>query len=684
MNVRYCFLCAVILWGSCWGLFAQCPPPLPIAFDDVSCVPQSFTLSAINSPDTYNWYDVPTGGTPIFQGDFFSTPVLSATTTYYVTSFDSGFSCESARVAVTALLLPTGDTAVFGTNAWNVYCFNSTNWTNYRGFYTDNNLNIDTEVIWDELTGPASAIGYNGCPVNDDNHSVRYKREGFPTGVYQIEIRNHNDDFVLLINQKAVLSRVGFGQTYTTAWVGPLDATSKVEYRWLDNADISSAEVRFNLISMPTDLYGGTLSGNSAYCLNQSPSRVGDTVVVECAQDAFVQSGSGTAITHGVANPAELRVNNFAPNDIYDAYLRFDLSSLALSNVNNVYLYLRGKTAAAYPNKLIGVYSVADVLWTEDNITGSNKPTFSASPISTTVVYDINEQWYQWDVSSYVLSQLALGEKEVSLVLRAETTEDRVVNFYSAETSLSPHLVINQRQGGCSMYTYAWQGSTACDGNWLDIPGETNVLYTLSTPNARACYRLKITDGCGNIAYSDPVAPPTAAGTTSVYPIDPNQGQVQLAGYTGNVVQWESSTDDFASMPSINLTSAAQVNYNGSSSTNIYYRALVQSGLCPALYSDTALINKISEFIIFNSFSPDQDGINDTWQINGIERYPNNRVLVLNAAGAKVVEKQNYDNVGVVWDGTSDKGLVLPDGAYYYSVEIPGQSAYTGYVIIKR
>src|SRR6478736_1336533 len=85
-------------------VFSQCPPPDPVVFGDASCTPMSFTLSAIDSPDTYNWYDVPTGGLPIYQGDFFTTPILSTTTTCYVTSFDSGNNCESARVPVQAVV----------------------------------------------------------------------------------------------------------------------------------------------------------------------------------------------------------------------------------------------------------------------------------------------------------------------------------------------------------------------------------------------------------------------------------------------------------------------------------------------------------------------------------------------------------------------------------------------------
>src|SRR5690606_20243638 len=37
-----------------------------------------------------NWYDVPTGGTPIATGNVFTTPVISTTTDFYVAATDGG------------------------------------------------------------------------------------------------------------------------------------------------------------------------------------------------------------------------------------------------------------------------------------------------------------------------------------------------------------------------------------------------------------------------------------------------------------------------------------------------------------------------------------------------------------------------------------------------------------------
>lgn len=69
------------------------------------CGAGTLNLKATNSPKIKQyWYAVATGGTSLYQGDIYTTPTLSTTTTYYVESLDSTGSCPSGRVAVTATI----------------------------------------------------------------------------------------------------------------------------------------------------------------------------------------------------------------------------------------------------------------------------------------------------------------------------------------------------------------------------------------------------------------------------------------------------------------------------------------------------------------------------------------------------------------------------------------------------
>ncbi|MDC0875224.1 gliding motility-associated C-terminal domain-containing protein, partial [Flavobacteriaceae bacterium] len=59
---------------------------------------------------------------------------------------------------------------------------------------------------------------------------------------------------------------------------------------------------------------------------------------------------------------------------------------------------------------------------------------------------------------------------------------------------------------------------------------------------------------------------------------------------------------------------------------------------------------------IVSFFSPNSDGINDTWQVKEIDRYPNNQVWIFTRTGYEVFNAQNYRND---WSGTQN-GNPLP------------------------
>ena len=68
------------------------------------CGTGTVTLSATASSGTLSWFAAATGGTALGTGASFTTPTISATTTYYVSSTASG--CSSARTAVIATINP--------------------------------------------------------------------------------------------------------------------------------------------------------------------------------------------------------------------------------------------------------------------------------------------------------------------------------------------------------------------------------------------------------------------------------------------------------------------------------------------------------------------------------------------------------------------------------------------------
>ena len=70
-------------------------------------------------------------------------------------------------------------------------------------------------------------------------------------------------------------------------------------------------------------------------------------------------------------------------------------------------------------------------------------------------------------------------------------------------------------------------------------------------------------------------------------------------------------------------------------------------------------------------FSPNNDGQNDRWIIENIERYPDCTVIIVNRQGNILYEQRPY--YGNEWDGTLAGSPVI-EGAYYYVIRCEGSS----------
>lgn len=82
-----------------------------------------------------------------------------------------------------------------------------------------------------------------------------------------------------------------------------------------------------------------------------------------------------------------------------------------------------------------------------------------------------------------------------------------------------------------------------------------------------------------------------------------------------------------------------------------------------------------------NAFSPNKDGINDTWLIPILPYYPDCRVEVFTRTGLPVFRSTGYAQP---WDGTL-RGKDLPVGTYYYVIRLaPGKPPVSGSVTIVR
>jgi gliding motility-associated-like protein len=96
---------------------------------------------------------------------------------------------------------------------------------------------------------------------------------------------------------------------------------------------------------------------------------------------------------------------------------------------------------------------------------------------------------------------------------------------------------------------------------------------------------------------------------------------------------------------------------------------------------DTTWVQVYKNVVIPNAFSPNGDGVNDTWNIKALASYDNYELSVFNRYGQKVLDTKNYSTA---WNGTFN-GKPLPVGTYYYLLDLKLRlSKLKGYVVIMR
>ena len=87
------------------------------------------------------------------------------------------------------------------------------------------------------------------------------------------------------------------------------------------------------------------------------------------------------------------------------------------------------------------------------------------------------------------------------------------------------------------------------------------------------------------------------------------------------------------------------------------------------------------DFRVSEAFTPNGDGINDNWMINGIENFPNSVVTLYNRWGHEIFGATNYQND---WTGFYKNNTEkVPPGSYYYTIDLGnGSKPREGWIFI--
>ena len=142
----------------------------------------------------------------------------------------------------------------------------------------------------------------------------------------------------------------------------------------------------------------------------------------------------------------------------------------------------------------------------------------------------------------------------------------------------------------------------------------------------------------------------------------------RLDGPTGSnlTYQWTSGT------LSTQLSNNSSINVSPAQTTT-YRLTVLTNGACPV--SDDVLIEVSPGLFVPTAFSPNNDGLNDTWSFTGINAFPECSVRIYNRWGELIFQASPYSQP---WDGTYH-GQRVGSGVYQFMIRpAPNQPEQSG------
>ena len=98
--------------------------------------------------------------------------------------------------------------------------------------------------------------------------------------------------------------------------------------------------------------------------------------------------------------------------------------------------------------------------------------------------------------------------------------------------------------------------------------------------------------------------------------------------------------------------------------TTWFYLTVTAPNGCTA--TDSVLVTVVPEVVVYDGFTPNGDGYNDTWTLDFVELFPNMEVSVFSRWGEPLFHSIGYK---VPWDGKFN-GQLVPMGTYYYAIDL--------------
>jgi gliding motility-associated-like protein/uncharacterized repeat protein (TIGR01451 family) len=615
-----------------------------------SCGPASLVLAATgdtpNSDTTpdLNWYTQQSGGTPVFTGVNFTTPVLQTTTSFWVEAFANGCS-SSPRVEVVGVIRPNVSA---GTPSNSSACNDPAN--GLTEIDLNDRLQGADPGTWEIIPDQDPSSGE--LVIQDGSNKVDF--EGLPDGTYvfrfttnvaeapctdesvEVSISVNNCDVDtdgdgLLDGVEIALGTdpnnpdtdgdgVQDGIEVGSDTENPLNEDGDEFIDALDSNVLDTDGDLVNDQQDPANANPCVPNADSPTCVDLAVSKTVDNLQAEAGQEVTftitlenLSAGSVTDIQVGdLLETGFSYVSHSASFGEYDPGTGiWDISTLDSQISVSLEIQVTVLESGVYTN-------TAELLTsTPDDTNPDNDKSTVELELSEGEGEDlILEKYASVDGGRFVRERVAplTGSRVIFLVLVRNESPSVTATNIRVEDLILP----------------------------LDQSG-FDYLYHVFSPQAGSSYSL-------------------SSGIWSISSLAPGeQAELRIAVEVPVVGLFSNTARILSPEP----PSGQQDNYQDSIQVEVGAAAEADPGF------------------VFNQFSPNADGINDFLVIRDIGQFPGNSIQIFNRYGQPIFEASDL-TIDQVWDGTH-KGNDAPEGTYYYILDLgPDREVSKGWIQLIR
>lgn len=536
---------------------------------------------------------------------------------------------------------------------------------------TSNLISINKDVFLLKLQSNANfvyAYGFNGTGMQIGN---------------ELDVKNCDVAFVGTINQNSM----NFSTTGTTNLMGPSSYLAKysccqipVDIN-LSGDTLTCVNDQLTLsVNQPNTTFswynGNTLVGNSSTLLVSSPGTFtlnainslgcfGQdqvTIVADTTEPILDYNLTDSVLT--CQNPLITgTLNSPSGNSVSWTLNNTVISTTTSSQINipgNLVISTTGLNGCTNTDSILITstvtypsidFSVLDTLCAGQNLvltaSGNGQINWNPDLPNGSIVYPTVSQFY----TANIIDSLGCENADSVYVNVIQgpnlaVTSDTVCNGESSNLTVTSAL-------GTSIY---WQ------------TGQTTANISLTTNQDTSIYVFGILNGC----YSDTLFANITVLPNSTVEIEVNGDSVLCVGGVVNLVSSQINGNSWSTGQSSQTISISQPQWVILSNTN-------PNG-CISQDSINITTSGFPCLEIIDVFSPNDDGINDYWEIPGIEAYPKAEVSIFNRWGQLLFFSVGYSTP---WNGKFNNEP-LPTGDYFYIIDLGNGTKFNGSMTLKK